>query len=196
MKVYRNEYPNLPKEQLERSRAIIFGELENKRHKVILHCWHMNESESAAMWNSYTKRNYGIAIKTTFRRLSDSLDKANSDAISIGMVKYVDYDKEWMDQSFEHEKELRAYTELPTVGPRQVIPDIGPPYIEYVTDTTDLKQRTESGKFVPVDVNKLISEIYVSPTAPSSHVDSIKDIAEMYGLKRDQIIQSKISLLS
>jgi hypothetical protein len=196
MKVYRNEYPNLPKEQLERRRAIIFGELENKRHKVILHCWHMNESESAAMWNSYTKRNYGIAIKTTFRRLSDSLDKANSDAISIGMVKYVDYDKEWMDQSFEHEKELRAYTELPTVGPRQVIPDIGPPYIEYVTDTTDLKQRTESGKFVPVDVNKLISEIYVSPTAPSSHVDSIKDIAEMYGLKRDQIIQSKISLLS
>jgi hypothetical protein len=209
MKVYRNEYPNLPKEQLERSRAIIFGELENKRHKVILNCWHMNESESAAMWNSYTKRDYGIAIKTTFRRLSDSLDKANSDAISIGMVKYVDYDKEWMDQgytihfpflykqkSFEHEKELRAYTELPTVGPRQVIPDIGLPYIEYVTDTTDPKQRTESGKFVPVDVNKLISEIYVSPTAPSSHVDSIKDIAEMYGLKRDQIIQSKISLLS
>jgi hypothetical protein len=64
-----------------------------------------------------------------------------------------------------------------------------------VTDTADPKQRTESGKFVPVDVNKLISEIYVSPTAPSSHVDSIKDIAEMYGLKRDHIIQSKISLL-
>jgi hypothetical protein len=209
MKVYRNEYPNLPKEQLERSRAIIFGELENKRHKVIVNCWHMKESESAAMWNLYAKLDYGIAIKTTFRRLSDSLDKANSDAISIGMVKYVDYDKEWMDQgytihfpflykqkSFEHEKELRAYTELPTVGPRQVIPDIGPPYIEYVTDTTDLKQRTESDKFVPVDVNKLISEIYVSPTAPSSTVDSIKDIAEKYGLKRDQIIQSKISLLS
>lgn len=76
MKVYSNEYPNLPKEQLERSRATIFGELENKRHKVILNCRHINESESAAIWNSYTKRDYGIAIKTTFRRLSDSLDKA------------------------------------------------------------------------------------------------------------------------
>jgi hypothetical protein len=209
MKVYRKEYPNLPKEQLERSRALISGELKEKRHKVIVNCWHMNASESAAMWDSYTKRQYGIAIKTTFRRLSDSLDKANSDAISIGFVKYIDYDKEWMNEgyhihfpflykrkSFEHEKELRAYTELPTVGPQEVIPDIGPPYVEYVKDTTYPKQRTESGKFVSVDVNKLISEIYVSPRAPSSDVDLIKDIAERYGLKRDQVIKSDISSLT
>jgi hypothetical protein len=95
-------------------------------------------------------------------------------------------------KSFEHEKELRAFTELPTVGPRQVILDIGPPYIEYVRHTNDHNQRTEKGKFVAIDVNRLISEIFVSPRAPSSDVDLIKDIVEKYGLERDQVIKSKI----
>jgi hypothetical protein len=151
----------------------------------------------------------GVAIKTTFMRLSDSLDKANSDAIAIGMVKYIDYVKEWMNQrytihfpflhkqkSFEHEKELRAFTELPTVGPVTVKPDIGPSYVEYVKDTTDPKQRTESGKFVSVDINKLISKLYVSPRVSSSDIDLIRDIAEKYGLKRDQVIKSKMSSLT
>jgi hypothetical protein len=59
MKVYREEYPNLPQEHLEISRDQILSELENKRHKVIVNCWHMNDSESAAMWNLYTKHECG-----------------------------------------------------------------------------------------------------------------------------------------
>jgi hypothetical protein len=65
------------------------------RPKVIINCWHMNESESATMWDLYTKADSaGVAIQTTFKRLSDSLDKANSEEISIGRVKYIEYDKE------------------------------------------------------------------------------------------------------
>jgi hypothetical protein len=84
MKVYSKTNPSLSKERQQKIFAQIDSMLE-KRHNVIVNCWHMNESESPAMWDLHAKLDYGVAIKTTFKRLSDSLDKANSDAISIGM---------------------------------------------------------------------------------------------------------------
>jgi hypothetical protein len=206
MEVYSEANPNLPKEQLERDLAQIDSVLEEKRHKVIINSWHMNEHESAAMWELYAQRNSGIAIQTTLGRLSDSLDKANSDWISIGIVKYIDFDNEWMYEgdhihfpflhkrkSFEHEKELRAYTELPTEGLTEMVKN---GVRSYVRDTTDPKQKTESGKYVTVDVDKLISNIYVSPRAESWIGDLVKAVVKRYGLKPDQVIVSKLYSLS
>ena len=74
--------------------------------------------------NYIAQRNSGIAIKTTFKKLSDNVDKANTDRIKIGVVKYIDFEKGWMDEgnlyysffhkrkSFEHEKELKSFNSI------------------------------------------------------------------------------------
>jgi hypothetical protein len=45
---------------------------------------------------------------------------------------------------------------------------------------------------VTVDINTLISNIYVAPKAPPWMGDLVKAVAVRYGLKRDQVIKSEL----
>lgn len=54
-----------------------------------INCWHLNKVESAAMWELYSSKNAGIAIKTTIGKLKNSL-KEDSKRLHIGKVNYVD----------------------------------------------------------------------------------------------------------
>lgn len=58
----------------------------------------MNNSESAAMWNSYSYRNSGIALQSTFQRLKDSI-KFCKEEIIIGEVQYLNYRNEWLKEN-------------------------------------------------------------------------------------------------
>lgn len=94
------------------------------RNDVCINSWHMNYGESDAMWKLYLKNENGIAIQSTYKRLTESFNDSQNE-IYIGKVKYIDYDK-WKipensklnafipfilkRESFEHEKELRALT--------------------------------------------------------------------------------------
>ena len=104
---------------------IVSSNLKMLKEFVAVNCWHINRYESAAMWKLYLKSNEGIAIRSTFGRLRDSL-KDEEHKIYIGKVQYIDYEKDKIPddtsfspfvhkrKSFEHEKELRAIIrELP-----------------------------------------------------------------------------------
>ena len=101
---------------------------------VAVNCWHINEFESAAMWQLYSNFNGGIAIQSTFKRLRESFlgnkkkprfPEGEVVPVSIGMVDYIDYAKDRNNsgnimsvcltkrKSYEHEHELRAITLLP-----------------------------------------------------------------------------------
>ena len=94
---------------------------ENDHARVkLLSCWHMNPSESMAMWQQYAGRGRGIAIASTYARLRDAFS-ASPVKIHIGKVRYVDdyaTDPEPMTNAFaallakrvafRHEQELRA----------------------------------------------------------------------------------------
>ena len=90
----------------------------NMRKAISVNCWHMNDSESTAMWQLYAEMNKGIAIQSTYKRLRECL--APFPEVRLAVVKYIDYDAEsfdyqdpWMPfihkrQAFSHERELRA----------------------------------------------------------------------------------------
>ncbi len=101
---------------------------------IAVNCWHINEVQSAAMWQLYSNYNQGIAIQSTFKRLRESFSENKKTPrfphgqivpVSIGTVDYIDYDKDRNNpgnlfsvcltkrKSFEHEHELRAITLLP-----------------------------------------------------------------------------------
>lgn len=205
MATYKTKYPDRTEEQLQKT----FHDIDNHRDelvrsgKILINCWHMNHFESAAMWDLYAQRNSGIAIKTTYKRLKDSLDKDTPDLIKFGLVKYIDFETEWEPEgnlyypffhkrrSFEHEKELRALIDLPIEGPTQVVKD-GRAQIIDIKDPSDPKQKTKYGKYVTVNVDTLILNIYVSPRAQSWIGDLVKAVAQKYGLKRDQVIISDL----
>jgi len=129
-------------------------------------CWHMNQHESMAMWSIYGDE--GIAIQSTFRRLSESFSSQEERKISIGVVRYADhlvgytgrsgwsaershFAQMWMTKgkAYEYEQEVRAVTVI-----RPILTN----------------SRMDSGKLdhptgvnVPVNLETLLEGIYVSP---------------------------------
>lgn len=188
----------------------LHGALPKLKETILISSWHENEYQSAAMWDIYGKRNAGIAIQSTYIRFAQSLAKNTADKVWIGMVKYIDPDKEWGDEwnlfeffmrkrkSFEYERELRGITALPEIGFERVLSETDKkrekesPSKKRIIDPSEL---TEYGKYVSVDLDSLIEKIYVAPKSPSYLSNSVIAIAEKYGYNRDLVTDSDLYTL-
>ena len=138
----------------------------------LINSWHMNEYESAAMWKLYLKSEEGVAIQTTFKRLTHSFISKEHDVFA-GKVKYTDYENEVIPEgnvfnrflnkrkSFEHEKEVRAM-------------------ILHANNDGD-----ESGTYVDVDLNTLIQKVYLSPYSKKWFADLVRSTIDKYEIKTE-----------
>jgi hypothetical protein len=159
---------------------------ENFRKYVFINCWHISEYESAAMWKTYLKSDEGVAIKSSRGRLGSAVAKSEYGVWSVP-VKYVDYMNDdvvvptrwapfrYKRKSFEHERELRA----------MIFSD--------VTDEVGkvIESPSEYGLSVKADLNTLIDEIYVSPTAAAWFFQLVRNLAQKYELDKP-VIQSSL----
>ena len=145
------------------------------RKNTLINSWHMNEQESAAMWQLYLKSDEGVAIQSTYRRLTESFHATKED-VFVGIVKYIDYNRDMMPagdsfypflykrKHFQHESELRAVVQLPNV------------------DETVMAGK--GGIYVPVDMDRLIETIYISPTAERWVKALVESVLEKYAIEK------------
>ena len=158
--------------------------LTNFTKRTFASCWHMNDHESAAMWDLYARRDAGVAIKTSIESLKRSL--ICQEELFVGQVRYEDYAKHVVDmnmyshillkrKSFEHERELRVVYFEPQV-------DGTPALVESATRY----------KRVPVNLNVLLKSVKIAPTAPAWHLKAISDAAVALGLSADLFSQSQL----
>jgi len=168
------------------SRALRF--YDSQRDSVLINSWHLSEIESASMWSSYASSNKGIAIRSTYKRLCESFAKNTEDKILIGCVQYLDYDKEWMDElnlynpfltkrlSFESEKEIRAITH------------------KMAHEQTPDYKLLENGKYVSVDLDRLIDCIYIDPKSSDPLIDATESVLRKYMIQKP-VIKSELYTL-
>lgn len=171
-----------PKNYLEsasqKSNLEVFARVKSK-HILFVNCWHANESESAAMWDLYSSRDSGVAIKTTVGRLKSSLEGGET---YLGAVRYVDFnnyiERESLNvmvpaflkrSSFEHEREVRL---LHFKG-------------ELLASPPEISQQK-------VCLSTLMQHVYFSPVMPQWTVNAVLDVAEKFGVPRDVFIQSNL----
>lgn len=147
-----------------------------------VNCWHINNSESAAMWQLYLREGKGIAIQSTIGRLSESLmpfkldPEYSEETIRIGKVRYIDYRSDVMDdksmlgrffykrRSYAYENELRAAISLRAAEEYGVaIP--------------------EKGIFVGVDLKKLLEAIYLAPAIDGAYQDKVRALIGLHDLE-------------
>lgn len=124
-------------------------------YAVKANCWYIGDSESEAMWKLYVGSEDGVALKSTVKRIKSAI--SNSDhQIFMGKIKYIDYgtsefnDVQWFDycfhkrKAFAHENEMR---------------------LAFVNNQDIVHQTIDSnGVEVPVEMDTLIHELYVSTT--------------------------------
>lgn len=165
------------------------------RH-TYLNCWHASSVESAAMWDLYGTIGRGIALRTTWGRLVESI---KGSLAVVGMkVQYVDYNATviptwntyypfgFKNESFRHEQEVRLVcADLPM---RPYLPSDGcprPPLEARGDDTDydnviDLSLESPFGHHLEIDLQQLTDEVFVAPTAEKWFLDVVEGVTTTY----------------
>lgn len=163
---------------------------KGQREVTFVNSWYCSQHESAAMWSLYLKTREGIAIRSSYNRLCESLRGYGDFDVHIGMVKYIDYDQDSIEsgnvlapimhkrKSFELEKELRAVIWTMEHGKN----DLG----------AGNKFKGSPGLYVNVDVPTLVEGVYVAPTAPAWIRELIESLLRRFGYAVP-VVQSSLS---
>jgi hypothetical protein len=149
------------------------------RKNLFVNCWFMSQGESEGIWRLYGGGDQAVAIQSTYSRLMKAISKR---AIWVGTVRYIDYETDEVSfrwtflpalhkrKAFEHEQELRAIYDR--VFPTAEVP---------------------LGEYEPVDLNALVAKLYVAPGSPCWFRETVKRVAERYGLNVT-VDQSKLDI--
>jgi hypothetical protein len=151
------------------------------RQELFVNCWHMNDTESAAMWKLYTSNDEAICVKSTFKKLAMAL----LPNCFCGAVTYINFKADIIDPgnslnfimhkrlSYAHEREIRAVMWLKSQ-------DQGP-----------YPKISEKGVTVPVDFS-FLDEVYVSPSSTDTFRQIIEALVRKYGLNLP-VLQSSVN---
>ena len=150
-------------------------EMYNRIPRVTLvSCWHESDRESEVMWRLYSGETEGIAIKTSFSNLKNSL--ACKEEIIAKRITYIDRKEGIIPvfdiferlfhkrESFKHEKEVRLLLSKWLSKDGKV----------------DVSQDVDVGKYCEVDLSKLIQEIVVAPFAQNWFLELVKKVASRH----------------
>lgn len=156
------------------------------RRRTYVSCWHNNDNESAAMWRLYLKSDEGIAIRSTTRRLVESLAKC-PERIFVSRVKYIDYKSDAIENdrevwntldgiihkrvNFAHEEEIRAIIYKPEL-------------LRAIEGETmaSVDRITPVGYTIGLDLATLIKSVYVSPMATDWFYNLVKTVSMRFGI--------------
>lgn len=172
---------NVPVDHLDRFESFKReGDIYFRKHTAV-NCWHLNDSESVAMWKIYLKTGEGIAIKSNYGRLINSFTDNPNTKIFIRPVTYGDYNKikfgnflygEYFHkrQFFSFEKELRAI----------IVSNPSKEELDKYGGELGLYSGLNGGIPVKVDLNILIDKIVLAPFTPEWIYNAIDTITKKY----------------
>lgn len=173
------------RKKAEKNIADLSSTHKDLKSSHLINCWHINNTESDAMWRIYLKDNEGVAIQTTPKKLFESLGNC-TEKIYPGKVRYLDYDKDVFHDSeeypyqsynvsvpfvhkrlaFAHEKEFRLVFEI---------------HEAYRNKEYWENQPFHKGKLVPINVSSLVEKIILPPTIDQPTKKKIATLASSYG---------------
>lgn len=171
------------------------GMTKGRQHAIsYASCWHVNDDESAALWNQYGGEQNAVAIKSSPEYLKEALDTTGH-YMMYGEVEYVnlkekpipndpEYPVFFKRDDFEYEDEYRAvlldYSRLATLMANW--PDIVEKYEEFVGDASQLSvvDLMKPGYSLKINLDVLIDAIYVDPTASRRFYKAVKSVVSKY----------------
>ena len=177
---------------------------DNFRNMGFINCWIISNCERVHMWKIYSKQT-GIAIKTTYEKIKESLNNDTKTIIYPTKIKYIDYTIDnydpkrnlmvplkYKNQEYQDENEVRLiFSPSSALHYQKKIEklDSNIRFLSHEHYELNKKFETVSCK---IKTKELINEIYLSPYAPSWYVGIINDLLEKYGLNPLKIQQSNL----
>jgi hypothetical protein len=165
---------------------------EHTRSLSLVNCWSITHEDKLPMWKSYLQDGDGLAIKTTFGDLKESINSHSNTGYHAGVVDYDRYFDKYLDytnyfelvmskpKQYEFENELRLFIWWPTSGEVDLESQVFKP-----GDSLDPRNlRAPPDLKISIDADTLINEIYVSPFGPPwLNQDYFDDILGRYNIE-------------
>jgi hypothetical protein len=151
--------------------------------RACVNCWHINETESDAMWRLYANGTSNLVIRSTVERLCNSFS-VTPKPVHVGQVEYIDFENcdfddrikdrilnitpalLWKRPGFKHEQELRA--------------------IYYAS--LDLKS---NGVLITADMPTLIEKVVISPQSETWLDNLVRSVTNKFGYTKIPVERSK-----
>ncbi len=159
--------------------------------ELVINCWHIDECASDYMWTQFLKCEEGVAIQSTFKRLSDTFANYNENDVYIGAIDYIDHEKDtipWDNafypfvhknrNKFEHEKELRV------VLSKNIRLELAKAQERGYDKIVDTIEFPVNGIEVQIDLQTLIEKVVVSPKAGKWFEEVVQSVTKKYGLNK------------
>ena len=170
-----------------------------------VNCWHLNQSESAAMWQLYGEKR-GIAVRTTYSRLRRSFAPESRDVL-LGQVRYIAaaaFDGRLYERSRRRTRSRTGRSEssadigaaLRTAFKLKLTPFFKRDCFEHEREfraMVDLYgSEVGQGTHVRVDLPLLLETVLVSPFAPAWIEGVIETELRHYGLDKVPVVRSRL----
>lgn len=143
---------------------------------LFFNCWHMNDSESDAMWKIYVTGTGGVAIRSNISRLKSCFQHSLED-IGLGRIMYIG-DDHIGDKFFDHLAQRFMRKRLAFRHEQEI-------RLMYYDDSK--KRSALPGVLIPIDVKVLIEKIVVSPTSEDWFRPLVRNIIAKLGYDLDVI---------
>jgi hypothetical protein len=211
-----DEYEGLPPSEYERvlklnkfdlndirERDDNIGALAQFRQSVYINCWHLHGGETASMWRRFGKD--GVAIVSRYDLLKQALHPL-PDKVMVGLIRYgTNHLEKWnvirfvttKCEKYSTEREVRAIIWLMDSGDginrhfdRNNRPHDRPIYDPPPTLPESIRR--------DIDVISLITEVVVSPFAPSNRQAEVQSLLSSRGITafvRESSLTSYSSLI-
>ena len=176
-------YPLKPRElgdSLQQAERIGHDVLREIARTALISCWTESDHESSLMWKAYAGAE-GVAVRTSFQNLQESIRSVAELPVIFGQVEYVDYRRDEVPRfgwapllhkriEYLEEGEVRAILPGPPwdVSIQQGVPEICIPL-----DSDVVEQR---GRYIPVDLEVLVQEIVLPPHAAPWFARVVKSV--------------------
>ena len=165
------------------------------REVLVVNCWFLGETESQQMWNEYVDSNEGVALRSTLKRLDQSI-LAKQEFTTIGKVKYVDFSEHDIRIYHGHQAGERALlkqtkcsfeNEVRIVTQNLVCPGClnadGNPPTETQLAGPGMFDPSRLGLYLRVDPNTLIEAVVTAPGAEPWFHDLVGKLCKHYQIQ-------------
>lgn len=165
--------PREPSDPLERAEHFLRSILRKITRTALVSCWTESPYESRLMWTTYAGTE-GVAVRTTFHDLRESIRSVPELPVTFGEVQYVDYRESEVSRfgwaplfhkrmEYRDENEVRAALPGPPMDPGK-LPDI----------PLDPDVAEHRGRHISVNLETLVKEVRVPPHAAPWFIEVVK----------------------
>lgn len=163
--------------------------IQHRRKLGFVSCWNADHREKEGLWKKYTPGGKGVVIRSTIDRLKEAIQNIKLDNLSIGEVRYLDFEDgespifrkfaqyplSYKHTKYEDEREIRAIVFQTGFNIQEFDQLEYQDIVNNEEEYLDARRSSSASGFIDgceyqsepvttgVDVEKLIKEIRISP---------------------------------